>query len=501
MTDRVGQQLGNYQLIRLMGTGGFAEVYLGQHIYLNTQAAIKVMNAQIAKDDRGQFRTEASNLAQLIHPNIVRVLDFGIEGKTPFIVMDYAPNGTLRDRHPRMSYIPLSIVVPYVQQLAAALQYAHDAKLIHRDIKPENMLLGRNNEILLSDFGLAIIAQNSRSVNTGELAGTILYMAPEQIQGRPRLASDQYSLAAVVYEWLSGNRLFSGSTTEIVEQHLYNLPPPLRQKVPSIPPAVEQVIFRALEKDPQQRFPGIQAFAEAFVQASPPEVEQTVSTPTPIVTTPPSSSTPSTPQNSQQQLLLARGNDLFDKQQFTEALAAYEQAIQLDPNYAPGYIGKGLALRNLNRYAEALEAYEQAIRLDPNDATVHNNKGNALNDLLRYNEALLACERAIQLTPNYLAAYNNKGRALNGLKRHPEALLAYDYVLQLNPNFTVAHHNKGLALLALERYEEALQSFDRAIQLNPNYISAYQNKAITLEKLGRTSQAQEARQQARKLER
>lgn len=501
MTDRVGQQLGNYQLLRLMGTGGFAEVYLGQHIYLNTQAAIKLMNAQLAKDDRGQFRTEASNLAQLIHPNIVRVLDFGIEGKTPFIVMDYAPNGTLRDRHPRMSYIPLSIVVSYVQQLAAALQYAHDAKLIHRDIKPENMLLGRNNEILLSDFGLAIIAQNSRSVNTGELAGTILYMAPEQIQGRPRFASDQYSLAAVVYEWLSGNRLFSGSTTEIVEQHLYNPPSPLREKVPSIPPAVEQVIFRALEKDPQQRFPTIQAFAEAFVQASPPEVEQTFYTLASIVTTPPSLSTPSAPQISQQQLLLARGNDLFDKQQFTEALAAYEQAIQLDPNYAPGYVGKGLALRNLNRYAEALEAYEQAIRLDPNDATVHNNKGNALNDLQCYNEALLACERAIQLAPNYLAAYNNKGRALNSLQRYPEALLAYDYVLELNPNFTVAHHNKGLALLALERYAEALQSFDRAIQLNPDYISAYQNKAITLEKLGRTSEAQEARQQARELER
>src|SRR5205823_10888925 len=95
-----------------------------------------------------------------------RVLDFGIEGKTPFIVMDYAPNGTLRDRHPRMSSIPLSIVVSYVQQLAAALQYAHDSKLIHRDIKPENMLLGRNNDILLSNFGLAIIAQNSDRKST-----------------------------------------------------------------------------------------------------------------------------------------------------------------------------------------------------------------------------------------------------------------------------------------------------------------------------------------------
>ena len=455
MTDRVGQQLGNYQLLRLMGTGGFAEVYLGQHIYLNTQAAIKLMNAQLAKDDRGQFRTEASNLAQLIHPNIVRVLDFGIEGKTPFIVMDYAPNGTLRDRHPRMSYIPLSIVVSYVQQLAAALQYAHDAKLIHRDIKPENMLLGRNNEILLSDFGLAIIAQNSRSVNTGELAGTILYMAPEQIQGRPRFASDQYSLAAVVYEWLSGNRLFSGSTTEIVEQHLYNPPSPLREKVPSIPPAVEQVIFRALEKDPQQRFPTIQAFAEAFVQASPPEVEQTFYTLASIVTTPPSLSTPSAPQISQQQLLLARGNDLFDKQQFTEALVAYEQAIQLDPNYAPGYVGKGLALRNLNRYAEALEAYEQAIRLDPLLAEAHNALGMLYARDARWVESEKSFRHAMQLDPGNSTSHTEFAYLLRSLGRVEEALDQLRIAEKNDPLSPQLQFNLGWLLIAADRYDEA----------------------------------------------
>src|SRR5437867_1602241 len=116
MTDRVGQQLGSYQLVRLMGTGGFAEVYLGQHIYLNTQTAIKVMNAQLAKEDRGQFQTEANTVARLIHPHIVRILDFGIENATPFIVMDYAPNGTLRDRYPRMALLPLAAIVPYVKQ-------------------------------------------------------------------------------------------------------------------------------------------------------------------------------------------------------------------------------------------------------------------------------------------------------------------------------------------------------------------------------------------------
>ena len=200
MADRVGQQMGNYQLIQLLGEGGFAEVYLGEHIHLGTQAAIKVLHTQITSDDIDKFRTEARTVARLIHPNIVRVLEFGVESKTPFLVMDYASNGTLRQRHPRGAHLPLNVVVSYVKQIADALQYAHDEKLIHRDIKPENMLLGRRSEILLSDFGIASVAQSSRYQNTQEVAGTVAYMAPEQIQGKPRPASDQYSLAVVVYE-------------------------------------------------------------------------------------------------------------------------------------------------------------------------------------------------------------------------------------------------------------------------------------------------------------
>src|SRR5213080_635242 len=157
MIDRVGQQLGNYRLSRLIGHGGFAEVYLGEHIHLNTQAAIKVLQIRLTGSNLEQFRNEARTIASLVHPNIVRVLDFGLEDNIPFLVMDYAPNGTLRQRHPKGSVLPLATVVDYVRQVADALQYAHNIKVIHRDIKPENMLLGRNNEVLLSDFGIATI--------------------------------------------------------------------------------------------------------------------------------------------------------------------------------------------------------------------------------------------------------------------------------------------------------------------------------------------------------
>ncbi len=264
---RVGQQLGNYRLLHLLGRGGFAEVYLAQHLRLNTQAAIKVLHTQLADEESDDFQREAQTVAALDHPHIVRVLDFDVKDGIAFLVMDYAPNGSLRRLHPKGSVVPLPIIISYVKQVADALQHAHNQKLIHRDVKPENMLIGRRNDLLLSDFGIATVTQSSRYQSTQEVVGTVAYMAPEQVQGKPRPASDQYSLGIVVYEWLSGTRPFQGSFTEIATQHVLASPPPLRTRVPSISPEVEQVVLTTLAKDPKQRFASVQAFATALEQA------------------------------------------------------------------------------------------------------------------------------------------------------------------------------------------------------------------------------------------
>ncbi|HET8912844.1 MAG TPA: protein kinase [Ktedonobacteraceae bacterium] len=268
MQDHSDQQLGNYRIGKLLGRGGFADVYLATHIYLRTQAAIKVLHTLQTEQEMEDFIEEARIIARLQHPHIVQVLEFGIDKKMPFLVMTYAPNGTMRMRYPRGTRLPLPTVVGYIKQIASALQYVHDQKLIYRDLKPENLLMRNAQDVLLSDFGIALVAQTSYNPGAMATAGTIAYMPPEQLQGKPRLASDQYALGIIVYEWLSGERPFTGSFTEMASQHLLAPPPPLRQKLPNLSPDVEKVVLTALAKEPQQRFANVRAFATALEQAA-----------------------------------------------------------------------------------------------------------------------------------------------------------------------------------------------------------------------------------------
>jgi basic membrane protein A len=269
-TNRLGQLLGEYRLVCWLGGGGFGDVYLGEQVRDHSQAAVKVLQVRLSNgEELKEFINEARTF-RLNHPNIVRLLDFGLGADDiPFLVMEYAPNGTLRSHHPKGSQLPLSTIVSYVVPLASALQYAHDLHIVHRDVKPENMLLGPHHEVLLSDFGIAAVAHSSRSLNTQEgVGGTLPYMAPEQFHGKPRPASDQYALGISVYEWLCGKRPFNGTAVEIAMQHMMAPPSPLREHVPTLSPEVEQVILTALAKDPKERFINIQAFATALTHAS-----------------------------------------------------------------------------------------------------------------------------------------------------------------------------------------------------------------------------------------
>ncbi len=266
-----GQQLGHFTLIRQLGQGGYASIYLGVHHYLHTHVALKLLNLFLAsEEDVKRFQMEARILAHLRYRHIVRVLDFGVERSTPFLAMEYAPGGNLQQYFPQGIALPISTILPVVLQIASALQYVHNQGLIHCDVKPENMLLGPRHDIWLSDFGMDLTssAVGNKQFRTHELKGSANYMAPEQINGGPMAASDQYALAVMVYQWLCSQHLFQGTGLQVCLQHLSTPPPRLRDLVSSIPPVVERVVLKALSKDPYQRFAHVQEFAYALKQAS-----------------------------------------------------------------------------------------------------------------------------------------------------------------------------------------------------------------------------------------
>ncbi len=267
MAEYIGQQFGNYRLLRLLGQGAFASVYLAEHCYLEILAAVKVLHVKIEARTQDAFLREARTIARLQHPHIVRVSDFGFQEQIPYLVMEYLPNGTLRSQHPKGTRLSFEEIVRYVRQIAAALDYAHEQHVIHRDIKPENILLNAQKEAVLSDFGIAVVERTIDTLSSQNQAGTPLYMAPEQMQRHPCPASDQYALGVMVYEWLTGEPPFPGPGIAIFAQHLYQSPPSLCVRLPELRPAVEDAVFGTLAKNPAQRFDNVSDFAIALEEA------------------------------------------------------------------------------------------------------------------------------------------------------------------------------------------------------------------------------------------
>ncbi len=267
--QHIDQCIGNYRLQRLLSRSRTAEIYLAEHTLFHTEAAVKLLDGKSAGDEIEKFLAQASLLAHLQHPNVVQVFDFGMVEGTAFLIMNYATNGTLRQRYPKGTRLPIPLALHYSRQIASALHYTHQHHLIHRDIKPHNMLLGTHDDVMLTDFGSAVVSQDFTSDVPAfrDFEGTVPYAAPEQLQGKPHKNSDLYALGIIVYEWLCGDWPFTGSFDEIIHQHLFVPPPFFSEKHVEVPVAFEQVVRKALAKDPSQRFSDVEDFACALEQA------------------------------------------------------------------------------------------------------------------------------------------------------------------------------------------------------------------------------------------
>ena len=252
---------GRYKVLKKLGSGGMATVYLAEDQELGRRVAIKILNAKHASDEQfvERFRREASSAAGLSHPNIVQIYDRGKAEGTYYIAMEVIEGLSLKELIVKHGPSPIPVAVNYGRQILAALRFAHRNSVVHRDIKPHNVLVDEEGRVKVTDFGIAR-AGASEMTEVGSIIGTAQYLSPEQARGAPVDArSDLYSVGVVLYELLTGEAPYNGETpVEIAMKHLSAVPEPPSVKRPEVPPELDAVVLRALAKNPDDRFQSVE---------------------------------------------------------------------------------------------------------------------------------------------------------------------------------------------------------------------------------------------------
>jgi eukaryotic-like serine/threonine-protein kinase len=248
---------GRYRVLRKLGSGGMADVFLAEDEELGRRIAIKILNERHASDEQfvERFRREAKNAAGLSHPNIVQIYDRGEAEGTYYIAMEYLEGSTLKEAAAHRP-LPVAEAIGYARQILSALRFAHRKGIVHRDIKPHNALIDDDGRVKVTDFGIARAGAASQMTEAGSIIGTAQYLSPEQARGGViDHRSDLYSVGIVLYELLTGAVPFTGDTpVEIAMKHLSQVPEPPSAKRPDLPKTLDQVVLRALAKDPEERY-------------------------------------------------------------------------------------------------------------------------------------------------------------------------------------------------------------------------------------------------------
>ncbi len=254
-----GQKINDrYQIIKSIGEGGMANVYLAYDTILDRDVAVKVLRGDLADDEKfvRRFQREALSASSLSHPNIVEVYDVGDDNGQYFIVMEYIDGKTLKELLKKRGKLTVSEVVDIMSQIADGLSVAHDSYIIHRDIKPQNIMILENGLVKITDFGIAMAMNATQLTQTNSVMGSVHYLPPEQASGKgSTLKSDIYSMGILMYELLSGILPYRGeNAVEIALKHLKEPLPSIREELPDIPQSVENIILKAAAKNPKNRY-------------------------------------------------------------------------------------------------------------------------------------------------------------------------------------------------------------------------------------------------------
>ena len=273
-----GQKINDrYEIVKLIGEGGMANVYLAIDTILNRKVAIKVLRGDLAGDEKfiRRFQREAMSASNLSHPNIVEVYDVGEEDGNHYIVMEYIEGKTLKQLIQKRGALTVPEVIDIMTQLTDGIAHAHDAYIIHRDIKPQNILILDNGLVKITDFGIAVAINATQLTQTNSVMGSVHYLPPEQASGKgATIKSDIYSLGIVMYELLTGSVPFKGdNAVEIALKHMKEKIPSLRKQNPLIPQSIENIVLKATAKNPKNRYDNVREMHDDIVHALDPEKE------------------------------------------------------------------------------------------------------------------------------------------------------------------------------------------------------------------------------------
>jgi serine/threonine protein kinase/lipoprotein NlpI len=499
--DLLGQAVGPYTVVGLVGRGGFGTVYQATHGAGPDRqtVALKVLNPGL--DNTAvlhRFRRERRVLAGLEgHPHIVTLCDGGLasDGR-PYFVMEYFPGQPL-DRFCNDKALTVAQRLRLFLQVCSAVQHAHQSLVIHRDLKPGNILAADGPDgqptVKLLDFGIAKLLGpqageegDALATRSGERMFTAAYASPEQIRGeRVDMTSDVYSLGVLLYELLCGRRPYGfreATVEEVVCRHEPE-PPSVRARrtevveeaggeTTELTPEVigqrrstrprhlwrqlagdlDNICLRALEKEPRRRYPSVEALARdvrRYLAGEPVAVRGSLVGSRKTIVLKPDDA------RSQHHL----GLRLRARNEHAKAEAAYRQAIALNPDYAVGYNGLGLCLQAQDRHEDAEAAYRKAIALKPDYALAYCNLGNSLVLQGRYAQAEAAYHQAVALEPDFPEAYYNLGKTLALQDRSTEAEAAYRRAIELRPDYARAYFHLGNLLLRRGDHAGALTAF------------------------------------------
>ena len=267
-----GQKINDrYEIIRSIGEGGMANVYLGYDSILDRNVAIKVLRGDLSNDEKfvRRFQREALSASSLAHPNIVEMYDVGEDDGTYYIVMEYVEGKTLKQLLKKRGTLTLSEAIDIMSQLTDGMAHAHDSYIIHRDLKPQNIMIKDDGQIKITDFGIAMALNSTQLTQTNSVMGSVHYLPPEQANGKgSTIKSDIYSMGIIFYELLSGSLPFRGdNAVEIALKHMREPLPSLREENPSIPQSIENIIKKATAKNPKNRYDSARSMHEDLLTA------------------------------------------------------------------------------------------------------------------------------------------------------------------------------------------------------------------------------------------